>query len=166
MVSHVNCILWLLTFIRTASTLQGGYNHQTTTPPTFGIRLRSSKTNPIRHSVVIRLPPTGDTMLCPAKTISYLVTRPYLFYPQSPLLQWSSGQPVDRQSLNNATKVLAWNAGLNKDHFSTHSFRIGAAMTASAAGIPDCLTRRLGRRSSDAYQLYVWTPDSTLEQVP
>ena len=99
------------------------------------------------------------------KAISYLITRLYLFYPQSSLLQWSLGQPVNRQSLNNAIKLLAQNVGLNEDKFSTYSFRIGVATTASAAGVPDCLICTLGCWSSDVYQLYVQTPDSTLDDI-
>ena len=72
---------------------------------------------------------------------------------------------MDRQSLNNTIKLLAQNVGLNEDHFSTYSFRIGVATTASAAGVPDCLIRTLGHWSSDAYQLYVQTPNSTLDNI-
>ena len=138
---------------------------QTTTPPTFGIRLRSSKTDPFRQSAVIRLPPTQNTALCPATAVNYLVTQPYLCHPHSPLLQWSSGDTMDRQSLNTLIKLLARKAGLNEAHYSTHSFRIGAATTASAAGVSDCIIQTLGRWSSDAYQLYVRTPHTTLDNV-
>ena len=54
---------------------------QTTTPPTFGIHLHSSNTNPFRQSAVIHLLAIGDVTLCPSKAISYLIIPPYLFYP-------------------------------------------------------------------------------------
>ena len=136
-----------------------------TSPPTFGLHIRSSKTDPFRHTTVIRLPPTGDEALCPARAVSYLINQPNLSGPHSPLLQWSSGAAMTRQSLNNSIKLLAHHSGLNETQFSTHSFRIGAATTASAAGVPDCLIRTLGRWSSDAYQGYIRTPVSTLDKV-
>ena len=48
----------------------------------------------------------------------------------------------------------------------TRSFRIGAATTAAAAGIPAHTIKRLGRSgSSDAYTLYVRQSDSSLLHI-
>ena len=46
-------------------------------------------------------------------------------------------------------------AGLDMNHFSGHSLRIGAATSAAAAGVPDHLIKILGRWQSEAYQLYI-----------
>ena len=135
------------------------------TIPTFGLRIRSSKTDPFRHSVTVRVAPSGNADLCPAQALLELTNQSYATHPTSPLLQWSDGSAITRQSLNNAIKWLARSVHLNDSHFSTHSFRIGAATAASAAGIPDYLIKTMGRWSSDAYQLYIRTPDSTLDAV-
>ena len=133
--------------------------------PTFGVCLCSSKTDPFRHSTVIRIAPSNHPTLCPAKAILLLLNQPYLQHPSSPLLQWASGTTVNRQSFDNVIKWLACSSSLDDSQFSTHSFHIGAATTAAVAGIPDCLIRTLGRWSSDAYQLYIHTPNSTLDTI-
>ncbi|XP_073240347.1 uncharacterized protein [Porites lutea] len=63
--------------------------------------------------------------------------------------------------LRDSTRV----AGLPYQSLKGHSFRIGAASVVAAAGLPDCLIKVLGRWSSDCYQLYIRTPQSTLESV-
>ena len=44
---------------------------------------------------------------------------------------------------------------------STHSFRIGAATTAAAAGHPRWLIQAMGRWTSDCYKVYLRIPDQT-----
>jgi len=51
---------------------------------------------------------------------------------------------------------------LNKDHFNTHSFRIGAASSARDANIFDHQIQMLGRWRSDAYKLYIRTSPTDL----
>ena len=43
-----------------------------------------------------------------------------------------------------------------------HSFRVGAATSAAALGIPDHLTKAFDRRSSDAYLSYIKIPQHPL----
>ena len=43
-----------------------------------------------------------------------------------------------------------------------HSFRIGAAITARQANVPDILIKMMGRWKSNAYQSYIRTPPQEL----
>ena len=81
-----------------------------------------------------------------------------------PLFLWENGLPLTRDvfitwSRNNIARL-----GL-KGNYSGHSFRIGAATTAAAAGIPDHLIKTLERWLSNAYRIYIRTPPSILDGV-
>ena len=43
-------------------------------------------------------------------------------------------------------------------NYTLHSFRVGAASTATALGFPEYLLKALGRWSSDAYKVYIKLP--------
>ena len=56
-------------------------------------------------------------------------------------------------------------AGLNPALYAGHSFRIGAATSAAAAGILAHMIQTLGRWSSDAFKLYIRASRDSLAQV-
>ena len=61
---------------------------------------------------------------------------------------------------------LLQNAGFQPTAYASHSFRIGAATTAAAAGLPSWLIQTLGRWSSDCYKNYIHCLSTTIENVP
>ena len=132
--------------------------------PTYILSIRISKTDPFRQVCQVRLAPSGHPILCPAKILTDYLRIAHLS-PCSSLFAWSSGNPLCRATLTNGIKWLAAATGINERLYSSHSFRIGAATTASAAGLPDSLIKTMGRWSSDAYQTYIRTPLPLLDSV-
>ena len=51
------------------------------------------------------------------------------------------------------TRLMPWRrlCHVTAEHYSSHSFRIGAATAAAAAGVPDWCIQGLGRWLSDCY---------------
>ena len=168
-VSHIDRVFRFLMFFRAASTSQGGYTY--TRSDHYSSNLRYSP--PLVQNRPLSLEccdtPTTYTKHCAVSWNSSQLpcNATILCHPHSSLLQWSFGDTMDRRSLNALIKVLARKACLNEAHYSTRSFQIGVATytTASAAGVSDCIIQTLGRWSSDAYQLYVRTPHTTLDNI-
>lgn len=133
--------------------------------PTYTITLHASKTDPFRQGCTLRLAPSGHTCLCPAYALQTLLNHHHPL-PDQPLFTLSSGSPLTRRTLNLTIKHLASYTGLNPSEYASHSFRIGAATTASSVGLPDSLIKSLGRWHSEAYQRYIRTPPTLLDNVP
>ncbi|CAH3143348.1 unnamed protein product, partial [Porites evermanni] len=81
--------------------------------------------------------------------------------PFGPLFTFSDGRPLTRKQLSSTVQSILHSAGYTGS-YSGHSFCIGAATTAAARGVPDHLIKTLGRWSSDAYQIYIRTPVSSI----
>ena len=79
-----------------------------------------------------------------------------------PLFRFEDGRPLTRPQLVSALRFALANVGLNPGDYSGHSFRIRAATTAAACGVPVDTIKTLGRWKSQAYQLYVRLPRSQL----
>ena len=123
--------------------------------------VKASKTDPFRQGVRLFLPRTGGA-LCPVASISaYLHRRGNS---SNPLFLFTNGKPLSRLHVTDRLRSILAEAGI-QGNFSSHSFRIGAATSAHAAGLPDSLIRTLGRWSSDAYLVYVRTSLDTLHQA-
>ena len=104
----------------------------------------------------------GEGPVCPIRALgNFLALRGSS---EGPLFTFSDGRPLTRQQLSSTVQSILHSAGYTGS-YSGHSFRIGAATTAAARGVPDHLIKTLGRWSSDAYQIYIRTPVSSIVHV-
>ena len=131
-------------------------------PQRITVHLKSSKTDISRQGQSLTIADTSSALCAVAAMQKYfLLARPQ----QGPLFYFQSGRYLTRRVVSNLLKDSSRVAGLPYQCLKGHSFRIGAASVAAAAGLPDWLIKVLGRWSSDCYQLYIRTPQSTLESV-
>ena len=136
-----------------------------TIPPTANvahIRIKTSKTDPFRHGCIVRLARTNST-LCPVTALTTLLSS----HPTSsgPLFTFRDGSYLTRRRLNRILQLALPSPVASQQRTSSHSFRIGAATTAAAAGYPRWLIQRLGRWNSDCFRIYLQVPDSTISNV-
>ena len=129
---------------------------------TVFLNIKVSKTDQFRQGSVVALGSTGLD-LCPVSALlDYLVVRGD---GAGPLSQLEDGRPLHRRLFTQQVQQALSMAGLDGSQFNGHSFRIGAATTASGAGIPETTIKHLGRWRSAAYQSYIQTPPTELAQV-
>ena len=130
-------------------------------PSCFKVHIKCSKTDPFRMGCDIYVG-RGEGLVCPIRALgNFLALRGSS---EGPLFTFSDGRPLTRQQLSSTVQSILHSAGYTGS-YSGHSFRIGAATTAAARGVPDHLIKTLGRWSSDAYHIYIRTPVSSIVHV-
>lgn len=121
-------------------------------PKMVSLRLKHSKTDQARTGVKVVMGRTGDE-ICPVTALlKYLAVRGNI---AGPLFQWKDGTPLTKVRFVAEVRSALSQAHLPAKDFAGHSFRIGAATTAAAAGLEDSVIQTLGRWKSAAYLLYV-----------
>ena len=117
------------------------------------MHIKVSKTDPFRKGVHVFLGRTADP-LCPvAALLAYMAIRGRA---PGPLYIMAHGAFLTRDIFVQEFRKALSIAGFNQAKYAGHSFRIGAASTAAAAGIEDSTIKTLGRWESAAYQLHVY----------
>ncbi len=71
-----------------------------------------------------------------------------------PLFRCADGSALTKEKLNHKLQSIMKKWGWPQT-FTLHSFRVGAATTAAALGLPGHLIQPLGHWTSDAYKLYI-----------
>ena len=120
-----------------------------------------SLVNPTCFKVHIKCSKTKGPV-CPTRALgNFLALRGSS---KASLFTFTDGRPLTRQQLSSTVQSILHSAGYTGS-YSGHSFCIGAATTAAARGVPDHLIKTIGRWSSDAYQIYIHTPVSSIIHV-
>ena len=132
------------------------------TPTMVQINIKASKTDPFRKGVTICLGRTNSD-LCPVAALAAYTT--IRGCEDGPFFYFENRAPLTREQFVKMTKAKLAAAGIDPTSYSGHSFRIGAATTASAYGVEDSLIQTLGRWKSAAYLLYVRVPRERLAHL-
>ncbi len=130
-------------------------------PQCLLVWLRHSKTDPFGVGVTIALGCTGGT-LCPvASVLAYLAIRRNS---PGPLFGMSNGSPLTRSVLMTTVREALTSQGIDTSLFTGHSFILGAATAAAAAGLNDSMIQQLGGWNSSAYLSYIRPPTQRMVQ--
>lgn len=123
------------------------------------VTLKCSKTDSFRagQSLIIAFCPSS---MCPVSAMQQYFLLAKLR--SGPLFYFQLGCYLTRSSVMHLLQNSAQSAGLPHKNLKGHSFCIGAASAAAAAGLPYWLIKVLGCWSSDCYQIYIRTPESVL----
>ena len=121
--------------------------------PKLVVRIKASKTDPFRVGADVTLWETGCP-LCPVNAFRLFCSLRGKF-PQGPLYTQASGEFVTRKRVAALLDISLRDVNIN-----THSFRIGGASAAAAAGVPDSVIQAMGRWRSDCYKRYIRMDDT------
>jgi len=128
------------------------------------INLRQLKTDPFLHGHQVLIFPTFSST-CLVKAFKLCIPHASSTSSADPLFNTGRFSPLSQVSLNKALRHLLSQAGLNQSNFASHSFRIGAATAAAAAGIPSWIIKSLGRWASNAYLTYIHRSPSLMPAI-
>lgn len=132
-------------------------------PSVLKISIKKSKTDQTREGVSLYVGKTGNE-LCPvAALLPFLVIRNQKGF--GPLFITKDGSYLTRSLLVKMVKETLSVAGVDCSRYSGHSFRIGAATTALAKGVPETTIKTLGRWKSEAYKQYIRIPRDQLVAI-
>jgi len=130
---------------------------------TISILLKQSKTDPFRHGHPITLQETC-TSTCLVRAMKQFAAQ--LTQRNGPVFCGGCFNPLTREQLTVQLRTLLQGSGFDQQLYASPSFRISAATTAAAAGLPAWLIKAMGRWSSEAYQTYIHCTTPMLQSIP
>ena len=143
--SHYNGFLWLfvvslqvslLTFMPLVAWWDISVISGAQSTPGISILLKASKTDPFHSGTIINIFQTGG-ITCPVNDLNIFITRCDSFSvdPEGPLFLLTSGRTVTRALFLDMLGQLCTSLGLDPKSYHGHSFRIGAATTATKLNV-------------------------------
>ena len=105
-----------------------------------------------------------STSTCPVRAINLFAREST--EKSGPVYCGGRFNPLSREQLSDQLCNLLKKADYEHHLYASHSFRIGAATTAAAAGILAWLVKAMRGWSSYAYQTYICCPTSVLQLIP
>lgn len=98
------------------------------------VSIKQSKTDPFRKGCTLTIA-RSTTHIC-----SVMAMRDYLLQTEpdatAPLFTFANDKWLTRPTLTTELRSVLQQCGIQPQNYFTHSFRIGAATTAAAAGVP------------------------------
>ena len=121
-------------------------------PTLILLHLKRAKTDQFGRGATVFLS-WSDCEVCPvAALLTYMAVREQQ---PGPLFRCSDESPLAKPWVISKMHEAVAEVGHNQLMYAGHSFRIGAATTAAAAGIEDYTIQALGRWSSTAFLSYI-----------
>ena len=134
----------------------------TEVPRMVQFHLRQSKCDQFGAGADVVVGVTGQDICPVAAVVEYLRirgTRPGPFFVDA------TGATVVKPWFIQRLRAILGALGIPAHQYAGHSFRIGAATSAAAAGIPDSTIQLLGRWHSAAFLRYIRTPKEHLATI-
>ncbi|XP_078509305.1 integrase/recombinase xerD homolog [Lissotriton helveticus] len=118
------------------------------------VRVRRSKTDPLGKGVWVQLRASQGAGYCPVMLMErFMQMRPGC--EDNRLLVHEDGTPLTKFQFTRICKRALELLGEDIAHFTSHSFRIGAATTAAELGLSPGAIKRVGRWNSASFERYV-----------
>ena len=124
-------------------------------PDYYSISLKHSKSKGACAIIIARL----DSPFCPFNSMLKYLNLRTTAYQSGPLFLTLDNHPMSKSWFTRHLKLVIAKCKLSSQHYTSHSFRIGAATSAASQGISTASIQQLGRWSSDAYASYI-RPDA------
>lgn len=125
-------------------------------PNSLQLYIASSKTDQTGQGTYLTVQAQQDLSLCPVKLLKDYISERSNH--AGPLFCHFDKSPMSRYQISAVLSKGLQKLGIPKMHYSTHSFRIGAASTYSMLGYTDEAIMSLGRWKSNSYKRYIRIP--------
>ena len=122
----------------------------------MSITLYQSKTDPFRRGQTVHIFANGSST-CPIKAMVCYCNLLGKRNANGSVFKAGKFDPLTQKKLNDTLRCLLQQGGINQSNYASHSFRIGAATTAAAAGIPAWLIE-------DGIVMHIWPISDALAQ--